>query len=447
MKKKILSVALILVLIFSFSAVFATENVTENPEMTASLEEILAEDDLTREILPDEEIEKLISDSVTKLQNNGDGNQVIADTTVFLKDYTINGNLVVFGRNVNIENLNVDGDVAIFAEVINVSNLTVNNGTTVIAGQNICLNTVSTKGNIYTACESMLGTVIAKGLYTAASDVKLTGETQVSRVYNYSGSLSIDSGNYEKVEAGIGELYIGSDVIINKDLKYSSENEGNIDASAKIGNVDFTLKEKEEVKPVEITAKDILKEKVNNVLTIVVKTAIVCGVIFLCAEGFIKKTKSEDPVKYIGFSALKGLGWIIVIPLVAIVLLLTIFGASTALVLLTIYLIIFWAAVPIVSIAIMNAIIKEKPADKKKAYGITILVALCLAILGQIPVLGGIVKTLVAFAGMGIFMGTLKINNKAPKTKVENEKVVEEAEKVEKIEEPKADDSSSEENK
>ena len=443
MKKKILSVSLILALVFSFSVVFATEN-TEIPDLPAG---VLPDNMVPTDLLTaNDNVEDIINQALVDSNANSetiDGNKIIGEESVNFNNTTVNGNLIVFGQKVNLENIEVNGDVAIFGQDIEISNLSIANGTIVIAGQDIEINTISTVGNVYIAGEDIEAEMFARDLYTACAKLSLKGRTEISKVYNYSGDFSIESGTYDVVETGIENLSIGANVVVNGDLKYSSENEGNIDPSAKVGNVDFTQKEKQEVEVKKITPKDILKSKVNSVLTIVVKTAIVCGFIFLCAEGFIKKTKVEDPVKYIGVSALKGLGLAIVVPIVSVMLLFTGFGASTAIVIMGIYLIIFWAVVPFVSIAIMNIILKDKPTDKKKAYGITILIALCLGILGQIPVIGGLVKTLVAFAGFGIFMGTLKFDKKS-KAKVEK---AEEVKEVEKVEEPKAEEDNSEKNK
>ena len=456
MKKKVFSIALAIVLIFSFSIAYATEVETENTVEIPNLPDGILPNDIQLNITEDIEdiknpalVDALISANPSTSQEKIDGNKIIAEDDLVFKDSNINGNLIIFANNIDLKNVSVNGDVAIFGRDIKLQNLSVTNGATVIAGQDIEVNMLLTTGNAYIAGQDIEATMVAKDLYSACAELKLTGETEISKVYNYSGNLVVEAGNYDVIKANVENLSVESNVVINENLKYESENEANIVPDAKIANVDFTKTEKKELEEKRITTEDILKSKVNSILTIVVKAAIVCGFIFLCAEGFIKKTKIENPVKYLGFSALKGLGWSIVFPIVSIMLLLTGFGASTAIAIIGIYLIIFWAGVPIVSIAIMNAILKDMPSEKKKAYGITILISLCLGILGQIPVIGGLVKTLVAFAGFGIFMGTL---NFSKKTEMKDEKAeeiiaIKEVEETKKVEEPKVEDNNSEDNK
>ena len=99
MKKKILTFIFIAVLIlFSVSAVYATE--TEIP-------------DLPEGILTDEMIELTSKDTIEDLVNTPlvysdnenqdviEGNKVVAEDTIDLKNETIDGNLVVFAKNAN----------------------------------------------------------------------------------------------------------------------------------------------------------------------------------------------------------------------------------------------------------------------------------------------------------------------------------------------------------
>lgn len=291
---------------------------------------------------------------------------------------------------------------------------------------------LSSSGNIYTVGQNINANVISNGLYLAAADVKLGNESQISKLYNYSGNLSLDGGSYGKVEANIENLHIGSNTIISDNLKYSSSSEGNIDASAQIGNIEYKKVEYEtEEEVVEIAKEAIIKEKIHSVIALVIKSAIVCGFIFLFATGFINKTKTKSSVKYIALSAFKGLGWAVLIPIIAIVLLVSRLAIGTSFIVLLIYTVIFWASIPLVSIVIMNMVTKNMPDDKWKKYGITLLVALVIGILQKVPVLGVLVSLFVSFAGMGIFFNSLKPN----KTKNDEITVDIEKEKVEEVNE------------
>ena len=401
MKKKIFCSILAILLLLNISVVFATETNEVEEDLILTMNDSV--EDLTDV--------HLVSDISNGQRKFFDENKFVSEENVNFKDATINGNLIVTGKNVNLQNITVNGDVAIFAQTIQISNFEVTNGVTIIAGQDLNLNMLSSSGNIYTVGQNINANVISNGLYLAAADVKLGNESQISKLYNYSGNLSLDGGSYGKVEANIENLHIGSNTIISDNLKYSSSSEGNIDASAQIGNIEYKKVEYEtEEEVVEIAKEAIIKEKIHSVIALVIKSAIVCGFIFLFATGFINKTKTKSSVKYIALSAFKGLGWAVLIPIIAIVLLVSRLAIGTSFIVLLIYTVIFWASIPLVSIVIMNMVTKNMPDDKWKKYGITLLVALVIGILQKFPVLGVLVSLFVSFAGMGIFFNSLKPN-------------------------------------
>ena len=404
MKKKILSIALILALVFSFSSVFATETagnvtvneVTEDAELTtnATLE------DLTNTVLVDgddeipdlsEELETLLvatpgsGDTVYE----GGRNRFIADEEVSLKDTTIAGNLIIFAQDVKLSNVTVDGDVVVFAQDIDVSTMYVYSGATILAGEKITLDNYATEGNIYAAAERINAKVDARDLYVAAGNIDIAQASQIRTVYNLSEYLP----------------------------------------------------EEEQAEIVVRTTGDIIKDKVFAILAIVVKTLFVCGFIFLFVPEFVSKIKTDNIVKYIGFSALKGAGWTILIPIIVIALCCTGIAIGVAFATLALYIIIFWSSVPFVSLAIMNVVAKEDDTKWKK-FGISLCVAFAIAVLGAIPGIGGLITILVGFSGMGIVMGSLRCScgckKECKKAEVKEEKV-EEAKPEEKIEEVKED--------
>lgn len=329
MKKKIISILLIIVLLMGSLVVFATET-------------------------PDEKEDVLVTTEAGV--NNFTGNKILVDETVTLKDTQIDGNLIIFAQELELSNVSVNGDVAIFAQYIYISDLDVINGATVIAGQKIIVNMLTTAGNLYTAGEDVNITAYAKGLYVAAGNLILGTESQIQNVYNLEEVMP---------------------------------------------------KEEIEKEVVSVSTADIVKEKIISIITIVVKAVFVCGFIFLFTPEFIEKIKTENIIKYIGFSALKGAGWTILIPIIVIAICMTGIGIGVGFATLALYIIIFWASVPFVSLAIMNVVAKED--DKKlKRYGLTLCIALAIAVLGKIPVLGGFVAIIVGFAGMGIVIGSLK---------------------------------------
>lgn len=403
MKKKIISIALVIALVFSFSTVLAAEVKADVPEnvlsdetnaltIDASVEDIKNAPLVDGEIpdLPDE-VQTLVAPEIGTgdkvYKETGSGNQIIADEAVALKDVTVDGNLVVFAKDVDLNNVTVYGDIAIFAQYANITDLVNINGATVVAAERININSFSTAGNLYAAAEDIMVTAEAKGLYVATGKLNIGPDSRIGNVY---------------------------------DLK------------------DVLPEEEVQEEVVVVSTRDLLIEKIVSILAVVVKTLFVCGFILLFTPEFVEKTKSDNIVKYIGFSALKGAGWTILIPIIAIALCCTGIAIGVAFATLAMYIIIFWASVPFVSIAIMNVVAKEDDTKWKK-FGLTLCIAFAIAVLGKIPFIGGLVTILVAFSGMGIVIGSLKGSSCKCKKECKCQKEVEVAEEVkeEKSEEDK----------
>lgn len=383
MKKKILSIVLILAVVFSFSFVFATEpveNVTEN---------VVVEDGVLTTTSTVEELSNPILVDAP-LPGSGDevyeesGNKFIAEEEVSLSETTITGNLIIFAQEVNLEDVTVDGDVVIFAQNIDISTMYVYSGTTIMAAQKINLNNYLTEGNIYAAADKFNATGTVRDIYVAAEEINVSSSSQVRTIYDLSEYLP----------------------------------------------------EEDQTQVVVKTTADIIKDKIFEILVVVVKTLFVCGFILLFTPEFVNKIKTDNIVKYLGISALKGAGWTILIPIIVIALCCTGIAIGVSFATLALYIIIFWSSVPFVSLAIMNVVAKEEDTKWKK-FGISLCVAFAIAVLSALPAIGGLVTILVGFSGMGIVIGSLKCSCESKK---KDKKEAKPEEKIEEVKEDKTEE-------
>lgn len=355
MIKKIVSILLMFIIILSSLVIYATETTLTTTDTVEDLTNIpLVDSTVSDELLiapaPENEENKDVSSNIYQAS----GNRVLFEEIVSLKNISINGNLVIFAETVDLQELDINGDVAIFARQINANNVTVLNGVTVLAAENINLNMYSTEGNIYIASETVNALTTARGLYYIARKVDISADSIIDNLYNLQELLPEDD---------------------NEEVIYTTSN--------------------------------ILKDKAYNILVILVKTFFVSGFILLFSTEFINKTKTNNIVKYLGFSVIKGAGWSIIIPIFVMVLLFSGIAIGVSFALFVLYIIIFWASIPFVSIAIMNEFSKEEDSKFKKLV-LILCIAFLIKILGYIPILGTIITILVEFAGMGIVIGSLK---------------------------------------
>lgn len=404
MKKRfILSIVLILAVLFS-SFAYATENTDVMPN---NADEGAA--------IPEEwRRTGTVETPATNMLSN---TQYIFEENANLQDVEVDGNIFAFGTNLSLTNVVVHGDVFIAGQNITFSNLTVN-GTVFVAGETINMNDVNISGNLFNASETINLKGTAKDAYIAAANLTINDGSMISReLFASAEQVDFVGGQVGKnAYISADELTIGSTAGIAGTLNYSSEEEAEISSDSIIGDVNFNKVEIEVEENVPKTGA-----KVYNAVVIAIKSIFICGFIFLFAKGFMEKQKSESVGGYFVKNTLKGLAWTVVIPIVFMMLLCTGVTVGLSFVVLAIYIIIFWMSVPIVAVAI-TANIDTKQENIWRTYGYAVLISIAIALLKQIPTLGGIITFVVGIAAMGIVMSSLK-NKKNNNTKIEAEVV------------------------
>lgn len=372
----------------------------------------------------------------TEVTNPNDGLMVISDNLqvvdaddfqagdiVTVENKTVNGNAFAAGERLTFSNVTLNGDLFVAGQYIDLKNVNVT-GSVFVAGEFITLTGASFSGNLYVAgSEVSLVETTIQDVFSASAELKIDGGSNILRTVNaVAGDIVIDNSQIGRnANLSVDELNIGPAAKITGALFYSSEEEANISDVANIGNVNYT--------PV-VVDEDTVEETsgisvaLYSILVIAIKAVFVCGFIFLFAKGFIEQQKVKNIVAHLGVNAAKGLLWAIVVPIISILLLCSGVAVGLSFSVLAIYFIIFNISSSLVAVSIGATITQKMEYNAWRFYGITLLVALIIAILEQIPTLGGIITVFVGLAGMGLIFSSLK-TKKATKEepKVETEVV------------------------
>lgn len=336
-----------------------------------------------------------------------------------LENAVVNGNVFAFGTNINLNNVIIYGDLFVACQNLNLSNVTLN-GTAFMACETNNIYNTEVVGNIFNASETMNFAGMTQDMFAVASNIIINEGAIIAReIYASASSIEFNGGNVGKnVYVSTNELTVSENAFIEGNLNYSSENKANIVASENIGSINFNqIKQEAEEEDKGIVSNT----KIYNVVVIAIKSLFVCIFIFLFAKGFMEKQKVSNLPGYLCKNTLKGLGFGIIIPIFAIMLFLTGLAVGLSVSLIGIYCILLWIGVPVVAITIACNLKPSQPYNIWRFLLYTLIISVIIAILKQIPTLGGIVTVIVSLAGLGIILSSLK-----NKKEIKEEAIVEE---------------------
>lgn len=304
-------------------------------------------------------------------------------------DYIVDGNLFIFADTVTI-NSQIGGDAFIFANSVTVgdqgyifSNLFTIAPTLNIQGVVYDLyalsDNVTITGYVYrdikvSANNLNIYGVIGRNAFVKTNDIKFTSETEVVDENTTASSQGMINGN----------------------LQYTSKNEISIPEGVVTGEVNYTQATTNNNKSIQ-----------NYLISLgtIIATAILIWLICLwLAPKFVKKTNLIDKKSILPEI---GLGIItpIVLILVSLVLILLSITSSFGLLLLAISFILIGLSTSIFIIAINNLICNKLKIQKTIGnFGMLIVTAAVLWLIGLIPVVGTIVGIIAIIIGLGILV-------------------------------------------
>lgn len=305
-------------------------------------------------------------------------------------DYIIDGNLFVFADTVTI-NSQIGGDAFIFANTV-----TVGNQGYVFSNLFTVASTVDVQGVVY-------------DLYALSNDVTITGyvyrDIRVSsnnlNIYGTVGRnayVSCNNMNFSKDGTNETEetTTTSSQGMINGNLKYSSSNEITIPEGVVTGETTYT-------QATNNSSRTIQSYLIS--LGTIIATAILVWLICLwLAPKFVKKENLIDKKNILPEIGL-GILTPIVLILVSIVLILLGITSSFGLLLLAISFILIGLSTSIFIIAINNLICNKLKIQKNIGnFGMLIVTAAVLWLIGLIPYVGRLVGIIAIIIGLGILV-------------------------------------------
>lgn len=397
MSRKSLKILLVLVTILSLVSTFsfatdetATDNTNSAATTTSEENSASTSEETTDGTTAEEGTDgETTGDTETEEPSTNHDLYVTGTDITVEADETVNGNAFLFGDTVTIRG-QIGGDLFVVANTLNVDGGQIYGNVFALASDTIRLDGLIY--DLYAVCDNL--TVAYDGL--TYRDLKVTCNTA-----SINGVIGKDV-NIEARES----LTIESDCFIYGNLNYSAPTEIDIADSLIEGDTNYS--------ELSITSSNNVLGYVISLLTILVFTLIVWLVASKLAPKFYTRLTTMAPKK-MALSILVGLLALIITPLVAALLMMTVVGIPVGLALLAIYMI---AVVLSFAMAVMS--ISAKLASKVKALAklnnllAVILVTIVLWLLSLIPYAGPVITLIVILAGFGMLI--LSVINKKEKS-------------------------------
>lgn len=328
----------------------------------------------------------------------------LADSSVTI-DYPVEGNVFVMAQDLTISG-NISGNVFALAQNLKIETTGSINSTLFVCAENVTID----------------GTV--SDVFSMSSSLTINNNARVMQDITAGGStLKLGGTVGRNANFAFDEIYVSDSAVILGDLSYSSRAAA---ISEDIVSGTTSFKPIEEVK---IEPKDIIREKLNNLYTLLVVSLVIVLIVVYAMPKFADKEQKIVENKLaatFGYGALA----LILIPVACLILFCTILGILPSIVLLLVYLfIIMQVATALVAIA-MAKIICQKINKNTNVFNLlfSMLLVLAIWVLELIPVLGSIVSLLTAMLGLGIIVYAVFHSTIEPKKdSKKDDKIVSEA--------------------
>lgn len=368
-KLLVISVLLFFILA-SAPLVLAQENFRSDEVSTLSSNEIIDKDYFAT------------GEKVT-LSGTVNGDAYLAGGDIFV-DGVVNGDLLVAGGNINI-NGEVTGDVRSFGGSIQIDGLVGGNITTV-------------GGNIRVDDSAQ----ISGSLVTGGGSVEVLGP--IGRdITAGAGSLMIANAVGGDIAAGVGDLTLTSGASVSGDLNYISEEKGLIADGANISGVTKHSLPPEGMRDRKGDEAD-FAGLIGGFAFYKFLSLLAIGSLLLYAfPNFMKDSAGsilKKPMQALG----AGFLILIIMPIAAVILMVTLIGLPLGLIALAGYLFLLYIAKIFVAFPLGVKILGAKTSR----YWALIIGLAILIVVGLVPVLGWLVEFVAVLMGLGVIMLTKK---------------------------------------
>lgn len=299
------------------------------------------------------------------------------------------------GEDLVTDSLNIGNNAFMLGKTLTITDSEAN-GSYYAAGQTIAFNGIRANGNIFLAGQniSVDSESVTGGFYAVAENIGFSGECEY--IAAAAKSITIDGVVHGDVSVAADSITVGSNAVIEGKLDVSGSTEPIIAEGAQVNTVNY------EQSAVEETAEPAAPAKkgfdfvglLKGVLGAVVTAALLCLLKNSALKGALEMGEHQA-VKMVLF----GLLALIVIPIAALILLITGIGGQAGALLLLAEIMICIAAIPFT-----GAVLGRLSFPQMNGWLSALIGAAVLALVTKVPYVGGILTFLAGCFAMGYFI-------------------------------------------
>lgn len=306
-------------------------------------------------------------------------------------------------------------------------------GNVYVIGKNITISSLSISGNLFVCGENVkINSDVSGSIYVCGNIVEINSGANDIYVAGNKVTFGEDSYSYRDIRVVSDTCEFNGYVYRNF---YSTSNKTNINNAA-MGGVagktyysgEFNVQNNDnmgEIKEIKVPVKQESKsETFSNVISILSK-AFTSIVIILIWSNITKNKENNEKENYI-IDVLVGIGLTILVPIVAVVLVITLVGLPIGFLIIALYIIALIISLPIAALKISRIILKisQKSCSNVMKFVLALLVYLVIELIRFIPVVGGVIRFVIMAYGFKIIL-SLIFSRKQKELKGESEVVSE----------------------
>lgn len=327
---------------------------------------------------------------------------------------TINGDVYVAGGEVIVDGT-VNGDLLAVGGMIKVSG-TVSDDIRIAGGDLSFRGTVGQNVSVFGGeIEFIEGSRVAGNVVMFGGNTTLGG-TVNGNVKTMAGMFTVSGDVEGNVEAMVGEARLTSQAEVGGDFTYKAEQKADISGTAVIGGeTTYTAVKNYDKKKAFGThiIGAMVAGKIYGVLA-----ALLLGFVFIHFAPKYVESATMDIKEKTWPALLYGLVTLIIMPIVAVLLMVTVIGIPLGLMTMAFYFMGLYIA-PLFFMVLLGQLVMGTMSKKYSMYAALLVGAIAYAILTLIPIIGGIIALFAVLAGIGsMAMTELEAYKKMRKAKV-----------------------------
>jgi hypothetical protein len=316
----------------------------------------------------------------------------------------INGDLVAGGGNITI-NGNISQDAMIAGGNIsllgNIGDDVRMVGGNAVIGKNVKGDILFAGGTLYILKDAVVSGDVALAGGSIVVDGTIKGKTRIS-----ADSITVNGSLEGEVEIFSGnQLKFGPAAIVRQSIKHQGFTEAIIEEGGRVGKIDFTKLEdpRKQTRKIDTETVGAIFAGIFGVFFLIKLVAmLVVALLAVNLVGPLTSKLVEESLKDPLVKALRGFAWLVLVPIVLLILLLTIIGAGAAMVAGSVYAVSIAIAKVLAGIILGTWILRLSSKGKAAVdWKPAVLGVITFQILCLIPIIGWLAAFWVSLLALG----------------------------------------------